>query len=80
MKDYLKQILEPLLRNPQALEISESQDEEGKLLSVYVSSPDMGRVIGKSGETIKAIRTIVHGASILVGEKVSIKINEPRTL
>lgn len=78
MRDYIKQILGPLITNTEALEISESEDDKGKLFSVRVSGGDMGRVIGKGGETIKAIRTIIHAAGTKTGERASIKVNEPR--
>lgn len=77
MEEYLKAIIEPLLSEPQGLVITKTQDDMGILLSVNLSQPDMGVVIGKAGETVKAIRTIIHMYGAKSREKISVKINEP---
>lgn len=77
MEEYLKSIVSPLLSEPEALQIQKSQDEMGVLLSVNVSKKDMGLIIGKNGDTIKAVRTIVHMFGAKNKAKVSVKVNEP---
>lgn len=76
MQDYLRIVLTPLLSAPDALVVQESDDERGTLLSVRVAKPDMAITIGREGETIKAIRTLVHLAGVRMGKKVSVKVNE----
>lgn len=77
MKEYLKAVLVPLLDNPESLLISESTDEQGKLLTVSVSKVDMGRVMGKEGETIKSVRRLIRAGGLRVKESVSVKVLEP---
>lgn len=77
MELYLKAMIEPLLFEPKALNIVMANDELGTLFTVSVAKKDMGMVIGKSGETVKAIRTIMHNLGSKNRMKVSVKINEP---
>jgi len=77
VEQYLKVILEPLLVNPKDLVITSSNDELGVLLSVSCNRSDMGMIIGKAGETAKALRQLVRIAGYRENSRVSIKINEP---
>lgn len=77
MKEYLQSLVEPLLKNPKDLRISESSDELGILLLVDVHHSDMGSVIGKEGKTISAIRTLVHIKGMIERKRVSVRVNEP---
>ncbi len=74
---YLEQIISPLVTKPEAIRISSTTDEMGVLLSVVVAREDMGSVIGKSGETAKAIRHLIRVAGVKQNARVSVKINEP---
>lgn len=49
----------------------------GTLLTLIVAPEDMGPVIGRAGETAKAIRHLVRIAGVREGARVSVKINEP---
>ena len=75
--DYLRALITPLLIEPQALVITQSEDDMGVLLSVNVSKKDMGRIIGKSGEAIKSIRVLTRIAG--TPNRVSVKVLEPAT-
>lgn len=77
MEDYLTNLLSPILDEPQKLEITTTEDERGVLLTVHLHKNDMGRVIGKSGETIKSIRLIMHILGNRHEKLVSVKIAEP---
>lgn len=74
---YLKAIVEPLLSHPESLVIKTKKDDMGILLTMTLHRADMGPVIGKEGETAKAIRTImrVHGSRN--SARVAFKITEP---
>lgn len=77
MQDYLRAVIEPLLLEPQLLKVTETHDDMGILFSLDVGRNDMGPLIGKSGETIKAIRLIMRVYGSKNQARVSIKINEP---
>lgn len=74
---YLIAILEPLLKHKDALSIAATNDQMGILLTVTCHKYDMGSLIGKGGETAKAIRHLVRIAGIKQNARVSVKINEP---
>lgn len=54
MKSYLQYLIGPLLTDPSALEI----EVLGSVVNVKIPKEDMGRVIGKHGTTISAIRNL----------------------
>lgn len=74
---YLAQIIAPLLTRPEKANINSVTDEMGVLLSITLDQADMGSVIGKGGETAKAIRHLMRIVGIKQNARVSVKINEP---
>ncbi|MBU2213960.1 KH domain-containing protein [Patescibacteria group bacterium] len=74
--EFLKFILESIVEEKEALHIDTKIDDLGILLTVKVGEKDMGKLIGKNGQTIKALRTllrIVGGGS----QRINLKILEP---
>ena len=74
---YLTSILIPLLDEPQALVIDRTVDNLGVLLTVKCSRDDMGRIIGRSGATAKAIRTVLRVFGTRVDARINMKLLEP---
>lgn len=74
---YLEAIVKPLTAKPEAVKIDRTMDELGVLLSLSVDKNDMGKIIGKTGETARAIRRLVRQYGLSNSVRVSIKINEP---
>lgn len=77
LEDYLRAVVTPLLNNPSQLEITKTVDEMGCLLCMTVSKYDMGFIIGKDGETSKAVRHLLKLVGLRQKAHVSIKILEP---
>ncbi len=78
-KDLLKFIVEKLVTFPERVTITEEPTEENKqLLKLKVAKEDMGRIIGKEGRIIRAIREIIYSYSMKDGKKVSIEIEEEK--
>jgi uncharacterized protein len=73
-----KEVIEYLLREivdfPDKLNLSEVEDEKITVLEIRVDPSDMGKVIGKQGRVIKAIRTIVKAATIKDKKRTVIEI------
>ncbi len=65
MKELLYTIVETLVENKEAIEITEdAPNEEGVVVfHLHVAEDDMGRVIGKQGRIAKAIRTIMRSGA-----------------
>ncbi len=71
---YLEQILKGILQFPEKLNIVRTTDQMGVLLFVQVDKADMGRLLGKNGDTINAIRTIINTFGYGQREKISVKV------
>ena len=74
---YLIDIIRPLLTDPDSLNVERTTDDRGTLLTVSVSKADIGRIIGKGGETARSIRRLMHQFGSMTDERLSVKINEP---
>lgn len=59
MKEAVERIIKALVGEPDAVEVSESGDGKNVRIAVRVAESDMGRIIGREGRTVKAIRSIL---------------------
>lgn len=75
--EFLKYVLESIIDDLDQLVIEQQEDELGILLTVSVSDTDMGKLIGKSGQTIKALRTLLRIVGGNVDKRVNLKVLEP---
>jgi len=73
----LQLVVESMVFNPGAVKIESKVDEMGVLLLLKVDKEDMGKVIGKAGETAKALRTILRVIGMNEHARVNLKIEEP---
>ena len=62
MKEAVERIIKSLVGEPDAVEVSENADGKNVRIEVRVADSDMGRVIGREGRTVKAIRSILFAA------------------
>lgn len=74
---FLEHVVKALVENPDAVKIDRTVDEMGVLLTLDVDPIDMGKVIGRSGNTAKAIRTLLRVVGMKNNARVNLKINEP---
>lgn len=59
MKDTIQYILEHMVDHPEAIAIVEQKDQEKIIYLLTVHPEDMGKVIGKQGRIIRALRDLV---------------------
>jgi predicted RNA-binding protein YlqC (UPF0109 family) len=76
MKEALEKIVKGLVGEPDAVEISEESDGKIVRLAVRVADGDMGRLIGREGRTIKAIRSILFFAGQKHGKRYHLDLVE----
>ena len=76
-KQFLEMVVKSLVDNPEAVSIERTVDEMGVLLTLDVHADDMGKIIGRSGNTAKAIRTLLRVVGMKHDARVNLKINEP---
>ena len=74
MKELLLYMAKNLVDDPDSVSVTESADDEGKVLKLRVAEGDMGKVIGRQGRIAKEIRTIVKTVAQRTGEKVTVEI------
>ena len=74
MKELLLYMAKNLVDDPEAVTVTETENEDGKVLELRVAPGDMGKVIGRQGRIAKEIRTIVKTVAQRTGEKVTVEI------
>ncbi len=75
--EFIEQIVKMLVDNPDAVKVERKVDEMGVLVSLDVDPSDMGIVIGREGQTAKALRTLLRVIGAKNNARVNLKINEP---
>lgn len=76
MEDLLKFILSAIVQKPEKISVSETEDEGNISLNFSVDKEDIGRVIGKGGNIIKAIRNVLRIKALKQGKKVNLNLVE----
>jgi len=76
-KQFLEYVVKSLVDNPNDVKIDRTVDEMGVLITLSVNQADMGKIIGRQGNTAKAIRTLLRVIGMKNNARVNLKINEP---
>jgi hypothetical protein len=74
MKELVEFIAKSLVDDPSQVYISEIEGENSVILELRVGPEDMGRVIGKGGRTVNAMRTLVRVLAAKQGKRVTLEI------
>lgn len=74
---FLDTVVKSLVEHPEDVKIDRTVDEMGVLLTLSVNPEDMGKVIGRQGNTAKAIRILLRVVGMKNNARVNLKINEP---
>lgn len=74
---FLEYVVKSLVDNPDKVQIVRTVDEMGVLLTLTVAQEDMGKIIGRQGNTAKAIRILLRVVGMKNNARVNLKINEP---
>ncbi len=75
---FLEHVVKSLVDYPDDVHIVRTVDEMGVLLTLDVNAQDMGKVIGRAGNTAKAIRTLLRVVGMKNNARVNLKVNEPQ--
>lgn len=76
-QQFLEYIVKELVDHPEEAKITRVIDELGVLLTLSVHPEDMGKIIGRSGATAKAIRILLRVVGMKNDARVNLKIEEP---
>ena len=74
MKELLTYVAQHLVEHPEAVSVSERQEDGETLLELRVAPEDMGKVIGRQGRIAKEIRTLMRSVAQRKGVRVSVEI------
>ena len=75
-KELVEFVVKHLVTQPDAVSVESSDDEGGIKVLIRVAHEDVGRIIGKRGATINAIRLLAKAAAVKAGERVDVDIIE----
>jgi len=76
-QSFVEFIVKAIVANPDEVKVERTVDERGVLLTLHVAPTDIGYVIGRQGQTAKAIRTLAKIIGAKNNARVNLKIYEP---
>ncbi|MBT3292964.1 KH domain-containing protein [Candidatus Peregrinibacteria bacterium] len=76
-EEFLKYVLGNLVEEPDSVSLESREDDLGILHTIKVADADMGKLIGKGGQTIKALRTLLRVIGSDSAKRVNLKVEEP---
>lgn len=76
-QEFVETIVKAIVANPNDVRVERTVDERGVLLTLHVNVNDIGYVIGKQGQTARAIRTLAKIIGAQNNARVNLKIAEP---
>jgi hypothetical protein len=76
--EFVRYVLQQICSDTNAIEVTATDDDRGTLITVRVNTEDMGRLIGKDGQTISALRTLVSILSARESVRYFLKVEDPQ--
>ncbi len=76
-QEFLEFVIKSLVDSPDGVKVERKIDEMGVLLTLKLDPADMGKIIGRAGNTAKAIRTLLRVVGLKNRSRVNLKIEEP---
>lgn len=76
-QQFVEFVVKAIVNNPDDVKVSRTVDERGVLITLDINPSDMGYVIGRQGQTARAIRTLLKIVGAKNNARVNLKINEP---
>ncbi len=76
LEDLVLFLTKSLVDDPDSVEVSGTEEDSRVDLEIRVAQEDIGKVIGRQGRTIKAIRTVAKAASVKVDKLVNVEVQD----
>lgn len=76
MKELVEMLVKMLVEDPAAVAVRKTERNEAVLIEIKVAKEDMGKVIGRQGRVIKALRTVVRSCGQRDGKRVNVELAE----
>ena len=78
MKKLIEFLAKNIVDKQEDVSVQEEEGEMGKIVKLSVASEDMGKIIGKNGRIIKALRNLLRIRAIKNGQKVYLELSEKK--
>ncbi len=76
-QQFIEFVVKSIVNNPDDVKTVRTVDERGVLITLDINASDMGYVIGRQGQTARALRTLLKIVGAKNNARVNLKINEP---
>jgi len=76
-RDFIEYVVKQIVDEPEEVVVERRVDELGVLITLRVGPHDMGKIIGKNGQTAKALRVLLRVIGSKNNSRVNLKIIEP---
>lgn len=76
-QQFVETVVKAIVDHPEDVKTDRRVDEMGVLITLFVNPADMGQVIGRSGQTARALRTVLRAVGAKNNARVNLKIHEP---
>lgn len=76
-QEFIEQTVKALVNHPEDVKTERTIDERGVLITLHIHPEDMGYVIGREGQTARALRTLLRIVGAKNNARVNLKIHEP---
>jgi hypothetical protein len=76
-QEFVEGVVRAIVANPNDVKTDRTVDEMGVLITLHLNPSDMGYVIGRQGQTARAIRTLLKIVGAKNNARVNLKIHEP---
>lgn len=79
-QQFIEFVVKSVVNHPEDVKTERTVDERGVLLTLYVNQEDMGYVIGRQGQTARALRILLKIVGAKEDARVNLKIYEPENM
>ena len=76
MKDLIMHLAKQLVDRPEEVVVKEIEGQQYSVIELRVAKEDLGKIIGKKGKNIQAMRTILAAASVKTGKRYVLELME----
>ncbi len=74
---FLEYVVKAIVKHPEDVKVERTVDDRGVLLTLHLNQEDMGYVIGRQGQTARALRILLKIVGAQNDSRVNMKIHEP---
>ena len=74
LEDFVAFVSRSLVDNPEAVQVSMLEKDRLSVIQIRCEKRDIGKIVGKSGKTIAAIRTLISGAGGRIGLRMTVEV------